>query len=213
MSRNPAIEELFDETRFEKVAELHHSSIKDFVIGQVNKRSKLIRVYSVYQAAMLMLASVLLGYSVVRAFRGDNLPLLSLFVTVVFCFTVLIVLHELIHGLAFKMVGAPMVSYGCYIRKMLFYAEADRFVANRKQFTIVALAPLVAIKLLTLVGCILFYKEPIFWFFLATMCLHSLFCAGDIALLSFFYQTSDEYYTFDDSPAKTSYYFRKKPEA
>jgi hypothetical protein len=161
---------------------------------------------------MLFLGFGLLGYSLVKTFRGDSLMLVSIAVSLVFSFSVLIVLHELIHGVAFKIVGAPKVSYGGYIRKMLFYAEADRFVANRKQFTMVALAPLIVVKLLTITGCIIFWGGPFLWFFLSTMCLHSLFCAGDIALLSFFYQTSDKYFTFDDKPSKRSYYFRRKTD-
>jgi hypothetical protein len=207
---NPSISELFDESQFEKVIELEHSDIKRFVIDQVQKRSRMIVLYSVYQFAMLFFAAGLLGYSLFKTFKGDSHILVIIAVSLAFGFSVLIVFHELIHGVAFKIVGAPKVSYGGYIRKMLFYAEADRFVANRKQFTIVALAPLTVIKLLTLAGCFIFLGEPIFWFFISTMCLHSLFCAGDIALLSFFYQSSDEYFTFDDKPAKKSYYFRRK---
>jgi hypothetical protein len=43
------------------------------------------------------------------------------------------------------------------------------------------------------------------------MCAHSLFCAGDIGLLSIFYKFGDaEVYTYDVKAEKTSYYYRKK---
>jgi len=66
------------------------------------------------------------------------------------------------------------------------------------------------VKLISIAGIIVFFEQPAVFFFIILMCLHSLFCAGDIALLSFFYQNSDEIYTYDNKNEKKSYYFRKR---
>lgn len=210
MNRNPSVAELFESGRYELAGELPHLQIKDFVIEQVNKRGRLIQVYFIYQSLMICLGILVLAICTAKAFQGYFGNLLYVAGALVFSFSALIVLHELLHGISFKMAGAPKVSYGCYLRKMIFYAEADGFVANKKQFTLVALFPLVFIQAITLAGAILFCLVPAMYFFLTIMSLHSLFCAGDIGLLAFFYHDNGRYFTFDDKPAKKSYYFREK---
>ena len=122
----------------------------------------------------------------------------------------LIVAHELLHGLAIKITGAKKVNYGAYFRKFIFYAEADKHILNKKQFAFIALAPLVVIKIFTVLGTILFFHHPLVYFLVFVMCAHSLFCAGDIGLLSIFYNNGKtEIFTFDVKDEKKSYYFRR----
>lgn len=57
----------------------------------------------------------------------------------------LIPIHEYIHVLAYKSQGAKNISFDSNWKKFYFMAMADNFVANKKEFTIVALAPFVVI--------------------------------------------------------------------
>jgi hypothetical protein len=212
MTANPTIEELQSSGDFELVKELPHQQIKEFVLEQINKRGKLIKSYVVYQAIMICLGVFFIGISVFQAFRGEKENLLYAAGSLVFGFSLLIVIHELLHGISFKIVGVPKVSYGGYLKKLIFYAEADQFVLNRKQFILIALFPLLIIQIISIFGVIVFFSHPAVYFFIVLMSLHSLFCAGDIALLSVFYQDSDEYFTYDSKSEKKSYYFRKKRE-
>jgi len=128
----------------------------------------------------------------------------------IFCFSALIILHELLHGIALKLAGAKRVSYGGYFKKFIFYAEADQFVINRHQFAFIALTPLFVVKLITLIGIIFFFNQPALYFLIFVMSAHSLFCAGDIGLLSVFYQIKNiEIFTFDLKAEKTSYFYRR----
>ena len=63
----------------------------------------------------------------------------------------LIPLHEYIHVLAYKSQGATQTSYDANWKKFYFMAIADKFVANKKEFQIVALAPFVVISLTLLI--------------------------------------------------------------
>jgi len=49
--------------------------------------------------------------------------------------------HEYIHVLAYKSKGAKNTSCDANLKKFYFMAIAYRFVANKKEFQIVALAP------------------------------------------------------------------------
>jgi len=208
---NPTIEELQNEEKFELIAELNHKQIKEFVIELLSEGGKIVRLFMIYQVAMIIIGIFFITRSFVLAAQYNTEPLYYTLAGLVFCFSLLIIIHELLHGIAIKLTGAPKVNYGGYIKKFIFYAEADRHVLNRKQFRFIALAPLVSVKLITLIGIIMFYNNPVFFFLIFVMCAHSLFCAGDIGLLSIFYKFgAAEVYTYDVKAEKTSYYYRKK---
>jgi len=121
----------------------------------------------------------------------------------------LIPLHEIIHGLAYKHVGAKNTAYDVDWKSLIFMATADRFVANRKEFRLVALAPFVLITLLLL---IIFPFCNALWQFaiLGSLFLHTSACAGDFGLLSFFHAHRDkEIVTYDDVPNKVAYFYAR----
>ena len=165
----------------------------------------------IYQMVMVVVGLFFFTRSMVLAFHEELMPLYYSLAALIFTFTFLIVIHELLHGLALKIAGAQNLSFGAYWDKFIFYAEADRHVLNREQFELVALMPLIVVKLLTLGGLILFISHPVSYFFIFLMSAHSLFCAGDIGLLSIFYRNkSEDIFTFDVKSEKRSYYFRRK---
>lgn len=208
---NPTIQELQNEKQFELIAELNHQQIKEFVLQQLSDGGKIVRAFMIYQVIMILVGIFFFTRSIVLAFQEFIQPLHYSLAALVFCFSLLIIIHELLHGAALKLIGAKQISFGGYFKKFIFYAEADQFVINRKQFAFIALTPLVFIKIITLIGIVFFLPSPLFYFFIFVMCAHSLFCAGDIGLLSIFYKYSDsEIYTFDVKAEKTSYYFRRR---
>jgi hypothetical protein len=208
---NPAIEDLQNSDRFELVYELEHHKIKEFVINQIASRSKLVQGYMFYQLLMILLGLFFATRPLVLATGGNYQPLFYLFLAVVTTFTLLILIHELLHATAFKITGAKHVSIGSYLNKFIFYAEADGHVLNRKQFTLVALTPLVTIQIVTLVAVVFSLGHPVIYFWIFIMCAHSLFCAGDIGMLDYLYQfRKSRIYTFDVKDEKKSYFYREK---
>ena len=207
---NPSIEAIKNGEDYELLAEVEHDEIKSFVLSQLDKGGWLVKGFMVYQTIMVLLGLFIITRALVFSFRGIYEPLWYSIGTILFCVTVLVIIHELLHGIAIKLSGAKNVRYGAYFKKFIFYAEADRHVFNREQFTFIALAPLVVLKLITLVGIIIFFSHPLVWAFTLIMCIHSLFCAGDIGLLSVFFSTQSDVFTFDIKEERKSYYFRKK---
>jgi len=207
---NPTINELRNPERFEIIAQVNHQQIKEFVVDRLTSEGKIIRIYMYYQILMITVGMFFFTRSIVLAFKGDSVPLYYTLAALVFCFSVLIVFHELLHGIALKLAGAKRVTFGGYFKKFVFYAEADQFVINRRQFAFIALTPLIVVKLVTLTGIILFFSHPVFYFLMFVMSAHSLFCAGDIGLLTMFYQNREnEIYTFDVRAEKASYFYKR----
>jgi len=211
MMENPSISELQNSGDYELIAQLNHSQIKQFVLNQLAEGGKLVTTYMIYQVIMILIGIFFFTRSIVMAVQSEIVPFYYSLAALVFCFSVLIVIHELLHGVALKIVGAKNINYGAYFKKLIFYAEADQHVLNRKQFAFIALTPLVVVKIITLVGVVIFLNSPVFYAFIFVMSAHSLFCAGDIGLLSIFYkERHSEIFTYDVKSEKTSYYFKKR---
>jgi len=196
---------------FELLREIDHRQIKAFIMEQVQEPTRIMRIYSIYQIAMLLLFAVLFGRSVVPAYNGNWTSLFCLGAALLFSASVLVVLHELIHAVAYWQNGIRKLKAGAIWRKFIFYVAADQQVVDSRVFRRVALAPFIWVNVLTIVPGVLFWHHPAAYFFFSLMCIHSLFCAGDIAMLSFYERHSGKkIYNFDDlSQGKTFFYVLK----
>jgi hypothetical protein len=82
---------------------------------------------------------------------------------------------------------------------------------GRPAFLMVAFTPLVVVQLVTIAGIILTFPQPLVYCFLILMSVHSLFCAGDLALATIFFKyPGRKVFTFDNRGEKTSYYYMEK---
>ncbi|MDW8742596.1 metalloprotease family protein [Streptococcus suis] len=123
---------------------------------------------------LFAMIGVLLSRSTVAA---GEFTLLSMAYLFVFYFA-LIIIHELIHGIFFK-VFCPEnpVKYGLKWKSGMAYATSPGSLYNRMQMLVISLAPFVVISLALTMLFALGLLSPIFYFLLATM--HGASCAGD----------------------------------
>jgi hypothetical protein len=128
--------------------------------------------------------------------------------SILFSLTILVVLHELLHALAFILLGKRDIGFGAQMRKFMFYAEANRQVLNRKQMLIVAFAPIVVIGLASILVTALTFPNPFSMFGLGVFAIHFSFCSGDIAIASYFLRETG-LYTYDDRSKNTTFYYKK----
>lgn len=204
-------DDLQNENNYELLTEVSHQSIREFVLEQIRAEKTIIRVYSVYQAIMILLFVFLLTRAIILSIKGNHDLLVTIGWSMLFSVTALIVIHELLHAMAYLATGARKISFGFILKKFIFYAMADRQVIGPKAFHIVALAPFVGIKLACVAGILQFYNEPLMYFFVGVMCLHSLFCAGDIAMLAFYkLHRGKEIYNFDNRSEEKTYFYARK---
>ena len=211
MSRKLSPDDLQNNNEFELLAEVSHQKLREFVVEQIIEEKYIIRIYSVYQVLMMVLFIFLLTRSIMLVFKGFSEPIISMGLALLFSFSILIVIHELLHAVAYLLSGAKKISFGVILKKFVFYALADQQVIESRAFHFVALMPFVVIKLICLTGTIVFYNQSWMYFFLSVMCLHSLFCAGDLAMLAFYnLHQGKEIYNYDNrSEGKTYFYIRK----
>ena len=211
MSRKLTPEDLQNENEFELLIEVSHQKLRDFVVEQITEEKYIIRIYSIYQVTMMIIFAFLLTRGIVLVFKGHSETLINVGLAVVFSFSALIVVHELLHALAYMITGAKRISFGAIPKKFIFYALADRQVIAPQAFHVIALTPFIIVKLICLAGFIVFYNQQTMYFFLSVMCLHSLFCAGDIAMLAFYrIHKEKEIYNFDDKSEGKTYFYNRK---
>lgn len=122
-------------------------------------------------------------------------------------FVTLIPLHEWLHGIGYKLVGAPLVEYRVLWKQFVFYAIADRFVTTRMPFVFLALVPFIIINgsLILLIAIL-----PPDWtpWLCGALFMHVAGCSGDFALISYFFTFwSRDPVTFDDAERGESHFF------
>jgi hypothetical protein len=187
-------------------AELEHARLVPFTRENIRPGPPVSTAYWVCNAALA-------GFIGLQLVRQDDAPLpevlarlgLGFFVF----FVVLLPLHELIHGLAYKLAGAKTVSYHADWRRFTFYAAADRFVASTREFYAVALAPFVILNAGLLLGYAL-AEPPVAWVCLGALLLHTGGCAGDFALVNFLHRHRRKaLVTYDDVGAAKSFFYAR----
>jgi hypothetical protein len=211
MKRRLIPEDLLNENEFELLTEVSHQNLREFIVEQIRREKYIIGIYSGYQVVMMLIFVFILTRNIVLSIKGHSEVLITIGFGVLFSLSVLIIIHELLHAVVYLLSGARKISFGFILKKFIFYAQADRQVIASRAFHYVALAPLVVVKIICLAGLFVFYNIPLMYFFLTVMCLHSLFCAGDVAMLAFYnLHRGKEIFNFDNrSEGKTYFYTRK----
>lgn len=116
-------------------------------------------------------------------------------------------LHEYLHALAYKSVGAKNISFYLNFRKMYFAAISDRSVINLNEFKIVALTPYLFAILMSL---IIVFQVNEYWVLtiLSFIFLHNIFCGGDFSLLNYMQINKKKgIITFDDKLKGETYFY------
>lgn len=186
--------------------QLDHQQIILFVREYLRKPTGAAIAYTAINVILLAIVAVMfwMEFESGRSSVGELFTHLAYGMAIAF---VLVPLHEFIHGLAYKVMGAPRTSYAMNLRKFYFLAMADRFVANRREFRIVALAPFVTI---TLAGVVAFAMADLSVRFtvLGVVMTHTAFCSGDFGLLSFFEcHGHRDPVTYDDRASGLTYFY------
>ncbi|MFQ5445494.1 MAG: DUF3267 domain-containing protein, partial [Saprospiraceae bacterium] len=182
---------------------------------QIFRSSFTMKFFWTLQVVLLLTMAVAAIHDVQAGLLGWGLLFRQLGAGTLLVFTVLIIVHEAIHGLAYKLVGAPEVSFGVNWRMLYFYAVAANFVVSRRRFIFVGLAPFVVVTIATIVALFV-APAQLKWVLWGVLLMHTGACAGDFALLGFYeqYRHCPEMLTFDDVENKTSWFFvREKEEA
>jgi hypothetical protein len=200
--------ENLEENGFVLLDELEHKDLLPFIQKYMKEKTRYVVFYYFCNVFFLGLVGFLFtyghddsDYSLAYRFAHFSYGALIAFA--------LIPIHEYIHVLAYKSQGAQHTSYDVNWKKFYFMALAHKFVANKKQFTIVALAPFTVITISFIIACV-FANTNWAMTFAATLLAHTAMCGGDFGLLSYFeFHKNKTIVTYDDIHEKKSYFYGK----
>lgn len=133
----------------------------------------------------------------------------SQFLAGILAFVPLITVHELIHGIFFKRVGAPRVGYGWSWKGMMAYAYAQNYVLNLREVAYVAVMPFIFITAALSIAWFVWPQFAITW--LTLLGLHTFGCLGDFVLINFWRKNQHrQLFTYDDVENESrTYYFER----
>lgn len=200
-------DDILDPARFRHLITISYDEIVPFVLDYIRRRTHLtVFFWSVCLIFLGIAMTIRIDIGSYFAFRNIfTHTLLGLVV-----FPVLIIpLHEVLHIIPYYFAGARNIKIGMDLRQYMFYVTAHRHVASPRQFKTVALVPFILISLVSffLVLCLPGLWK---WSFSLFLFVHTTMCAGDFALLNYYYiNRSRKIYTWDDADLKEAYFYEE----
>jgi hypothetical protein len=201
------VDDLNDESRFRHLLTISYNEIITFVLEYVRRLTGLTVFF--WSTCMIFFGiSIIIRIDIGGMFEYKKILTHTLLGLIVFPILV-IPFHEGLHIIPYYISGARKIKIGMDLSQYMFYVTAHRYVAAPLQFKIVALIPFILINLtgLFLVLCLPGLWK---WSFSLFLLAHSTMCAGDFALLNFYYiNRSKKIYTWDDADLKEAYFYEE----
>jgi len=146
-------------------------------------------------AIPLMILALWNGQST-GSFRIDFREII-IFIAAFASWPVMIVLHELVHGLTMRLFGARP-QYGARLKQLLFYATAPGYGFRRNAYIIALLAPLVLLSVLAILGIVVLHGT--IWAILLAFCTAFNIggAAGDLVMTRMVLGYSKKVYIVDE---------------
>ena len=197
-----------EENGFVVADKLDHNELVPFIRKYLKSKNLFSLSYYGFNLLFLVIFATKLVFLFSDSLHSKSEIVLKACLGITYTF-VLLPIHELIHAAAYKWVGATKTSFDSNWNKFYFMAVADKFVANRREFILVALAPFTVISVFLALGLLLTTSLTSLTFASALL-FHASCCSGDFGLLSYFEHHKDkEVVTYDDAEKKDTWFLFK----
>jgi hypothetical protein len=201
------VEDIDDQTRFRLILEISYHDLVEFVLDYLKRRSAL-TVFFWSDCLIFLSAAITVRMNIAGYFPDADIFLHSVLGLIIFP-VLCIPLHELLHIIPYYISGARKIRVGMDLKQYLFYVTAHRHVASRKQFRIVAITPFIIITI-TLLFFVFLLPGLWKWSLSLFLFVHTTMCAGDFAILNFYFlNRGKKIYTWDDADRKMAYFYEE----
>jgi Putative zincin peptidase len=213
--RKPSIEELHNPNFFSLVESFKIDEMMLFLMKELGRKpavfpkSRAPITRKMIRIVLLSLIGAFLGYFIGSQMGKLKIPFIQILWALGFMILVLLPIHEGIHAIVFKLLGAKKVGFGWTPKTLMVYAYSQKFVMTLKENAIVAIMPflLISIALLSAIWAIPNYKI----LFISSMILHTYGCLGDFILINYYLKNRDrQMFTYDDLEGENMTYFFEK---
>ena len=201
------VEDLDNTENFRKLLAISYSDLVEFIFKYLRKITLVISIFWILNSLFLGLA-IYIRIDIASDFPFLNILMHSILGFIIFPI-LFIPLHEALHIIPYYMFGARDIRMGMDLKQYIFYVTAHRYATDSRQFIIVALIPFVIVSLLV-IALIIILPGLWKWSLSVFLFAHGTMCAGDAALLNFYYvNRGKKIFTWDDANEKYAYFYEK----
>jgi hypothetical protein len=199
------VQDLEDQTKYRQIMAVPYNGLVNVVLDYISKKSELMIFF--WSVCLIFLGIAL----TVRIDVAGYFPIRIIFLHSIFglvIFPILsIAVHEFLHIIPFYLTGARRIRIGMDLKQYMFYVTAHRHVATPVQFWFIALTPFIIISM-ALLFLVFFLPGLWKWSLSLFLFVHATMCAGDFALLNFYWlNKKKKIYTWDDAEQKMAYFY------
>ncbi len=201
------VEDLEDQSKYRQILAISYKDLVPFIFEYLQKKSGLIIFFCSVCLIFLVLA-IRIRFNIAGYFPESQIFLHSFLGMIIFPI-ICIPFHELLHIIPYVISGAKRIRIGMDMTQYLFYVTAHRHVTKSIQFKIVAVIPFIIISLIFLF--LVFYLPGLWkWSMSVFLFVHTTMCAGDFALLNFYFlNRKKKIFTWDDADEKMAYFYEE----
>lgn len=203
----PQIEDLEDVSKYRQILKIPYDELVAFVFDYLKRKSGLMVFYWSVCLIFILLAFTV-RFNISGYFHFRHIFFHTILGLVVFP-VLFIPVHEFLHIIPYFLTGAKNIRVGMDLKQYMFYVTAHRHVATKKQFTLVGVVPFL-ITSFTLLFLVLFLPGLWKWSLSLFLFVHTTMCAGDFAMLNFYFlNRRKKIYTWDDFEKKIAYFYEE----
>ena len=210
----PSIDQLHNPNYFSLIESFRIEEMMKFLMRELgvkptsSNQTKKPLAQKIIFVALLMVGGVF-GYVISKQIGQAKIDFGQIAAAFPVLLFILLPIHEGIHGLVFKILGAEKVGFGWTPKSLMVYAYAQKFVMSLKENAIVAVMPFLVISSALIITLVFIpsYKVLI----ITTFILHTYGCLGDFILIRYYTKNRHkEMFTYDDIDEEgMSYFFEK----
>jgi hypothetical protein len=200
-------EDLQNEAKYRHLLTLQYSEIATFVIDYIRRKTA-VTIFFWSTCLVFLGISVMIRVDISALYDFKKIFIHTLLGLIVFPLAIIPV-HEGLHIIPYFLSGARNIRIGMDLNQYIFYVTAHKYVASPLQFRIVALIPYIFISLSVLF--LTLYLPGLWkWSLSLFLFIHTTMCAGDFAMLNFYFvNRSGKIYTWDDADLKEAYFYQE----
>lgn len=201
------VDDLEDQTKYRQLLKIPYDELISFVLDYIRRKSGLMIFFWAVCVFFLGIA-LIIRINISEFFPFKNIflhTLLGLFV-----FPVLYIpFHELLHIIPYFLSGAKRIRIGMDLKQYMFFVTTHRYVTTPFQFRVVALTPFL-VTTLALLYLVLTLPGLWKWSLSLFLFVHITMCAGDFAMLNFYFlHKGEKIFSWDDFDNKIAYFYEE----
>jgi hypothetical protein len=201
------VEDLEDQSKFRQILKVPYEELVTFVFDYIRRKSG-VMIFFWFVCILFLGIALSIRINIAGYFHLKSIMLYSALGLIVFPILIIPV-HELMHIIPFYLTGVRRIRIGVDLKQYIFYVTAHRHVITRRQYWFVALIPFITVNI-TLLILIFFLPGLWKWSLSLVLFVHTTMCAGDFAILNFFFiNRKKKIYSWDDADEKTAYFYEE----